>query len=323
MERVIFHCDLNSFYASVELLDHPDRRELPAAVCGDPPQPPRHHPGQERAGQGPAASRPPRPSGRHSAKCPDLVLLPPHRDRYRPLFPDHQRRSTADCTDRVEPFGIDESWLDVTGILAPLRPGDPGDLADRLRAQVRRGHRPHRLGGGELQQGLRKAGQRLQKAGRHHRHLPGKLAGRIVWPLPVADLLVCGQRGRPQPLLQYGIRTIGHLAACPRSTLESLMGKLGGQLSDYANGLDTAPVRARQDAEPVESVGNGITFPQNLTTRQQVYSGIAVLADTVATRLGGRGCTPAASPLASGVRLGEATAPARRRCPPPPTSSGT
>ena len=75
------------------------------------------------------------------------------------------------------------------------------------------------------------------------------------------------------------------LAACKKETLETLMGKMGTQLYEYANGLDSAPVRARLDAEPVKSVGNGTTFPQNLTTRIQVRSGIAVLADSVATRL--------------------------------------
>lgn len=63
------------------------------------------------------------------------------------------------------------------------------------------------------------------------------------------------------------------------------MGKLGGQLYEYANGLDTDPVRSRYEAEPVKSVGNGTTFPQNLTTRVQLQTGIAMLSDSVATRL--------------------------------------
>ena len=106
----------------------------------------------------------------------------------------------------------------------------------------------------------------------------------IVWPLPVGDLLYVG--GAAQKLLgQYGVKTIGQLAACKKETLETLMGKMGTQLYEYANGLDSAPVRARLDTEPVKSVGNGTTFPQNLTTRIQVRSGIAVLADSVATRL--------------------------------------
>ena len=106
----------------------------------------------------------------------------------------------------------------------------------------------------------------------------------IVWPLPVGALLYVG--GAAQKLLaQFGIRTIGELAACKKEALETMMGKMGTQLHDYANGLDADPVRSRYDAEMVKSVGNGTTFPQNLTTRAQVRGGIAVLTDSVATRL--------------------------------------
>lgn len=81
------------------------------------------------------------------------------------------------------------------------------------------------------------------------------------------------------------MKTIGELAACKRDALETLMGKMGVQLHDYANGLDTDPVRSRYEPEMVKSVGNGTTFPKNLTTAEQVRGGVAVLADSVATRL--------------------------------------
>ena len=106
----------------------------------------------------------------------------------------------------------------------------------------------------------------------------------LVWPLPVGALLYVGGAAR-KLLRQYGVETIGQLAACRPEMLEALLGKMGLQLYDYANGQDGSPVRSRYDAEPVKSVGNGTTFPQNLTTQAQVRSGIAVLADSVATRL--------------------------------------
>ena len=83
----------------------------------------------------------------------------------------------------------------------------------------------------------------------------------LVWPLPVGDMLYVGSAAK-KLLGQYGVRTIGELAACPRGMLEELMGKLGGQLHDYANGLDGEPVRSRRQPEPVKSVGNGTTFPK-------------------------------------------------------------
>ena len=105
-----------------------------------------------------------------------------------------------------------------------------------------------------------------------------------MWPLPVGALLYVGGAAR-KLLGQYHVETIGQLAACKPEMLETLLGKMGLQLSQYANGLDDAPVRSRYDAEPVKSVGNGTTFPQNLTTLAQVQTGVAVLADSVATRL--------------------------------------
>ena len=112
MERVIFHCDLNSFYASVELLDHPELRHLPVAVCGDP---------ESRHGIILAKNEPAKRFQVQTAetiwqakrKCPDLVLLPAHHRVYRE-FSRRINRMYQDYTDLVEPFGIDESWLDVS-----------------------------------------------------------------------------------------------------------------------------------------------------------------------------------------------------------------
>ena len=107
---------------------------------------------------------------------------------------------------------------------------------------------------------------------------------RIVWPLPVGDLLGLG-RSTQKLLRQYGVETIGQLAAFPRETLEALMGKRGAQLHDYANGQENSPVHPQHEAEPVKSVGNGTTFPTNLTRWEQVRAGLSALADSVAGRL--------------------------------------
>ena len=134
MDRVIFHCDCNSFYASVELLSHPDLRAKPVAVCGDP---------QSRHGIILAKNEPAKACGVKTAetiwqarrKCPDLILLPAHHHLYR----EYSRRVNTiyeRFTDLVEPFGIDESWLDVTGTLH-LFGSDAVALADRIRDTVR------------------------------------------------------------------------------------------------------------------------------------------------------------------------------------------
>ena len=106
----------------------------------------------------------------------------------------------------------------------------------------------------------------------------------IVWPLPVGDLLFVG-RAAQRTLGQYGVETIGQLAACKPEMLEQLMGKMGAQLYRYANGLDDAPVRPQHQREPVKSVGNSTTFPENLTRWEEIRSGLQLLSDSVAGRL--------------------------------------
>ena len=115
MDRVIYHCDCNSFYCSVELLSHPELKAVPTAVCGDP---------KSRHGIILAKNEPAKKYGVQTAetiwqarkKCPGLVLLPPHHG----LYHQYSRKVNGiydQYTDLVEPFGIDESWLDVTHTL--------------------------------------------------------------------------------------------------------------------------------------------------------------------------------------------------------------
>ena len=280
MDRIILHCDLNSFYASVELLSHPELREVPMAVCGDP---------SSRHGIILAKNEPAKRSGVQTAetiwqarrKCPDLVLLPPHHERYRSI--SRQVNAIYDeYSDLVEPFGIDESWLDVTHTLH-LFGGDAKVLADRLRARMKRELGLTLSVGISFNKVFAKLGSDYKKPDATT-VISRENWRELVWPLPVGALLYVGGAAR-KLLGQYGVETIGQLAACRPETLETLLGKMGLQLHDYANGLDRSPVRSRRDAEPVKSVGNGTTFPQNLTARVQVQAGISVLADSVATRL--------------------------------------
>lgn len=280
MDRVILHCDLNCFYASVELLSRPDLRDVPTAVCGDP---------SSRHGIILAKNEPAKKCGVQTAetiwqakkKCPDLVLLPPHHDLYR-AYSQKVNAIYDEYTDLVEPFGIDESWLDVTHTLH-LFGGDPKSLADVLRTRMKQELGLTLSVGVSFNKVFAKLGSDYKKPDATT-VISRENWQKIVWPLPVGDLLYVG--GAAQKLLkQYGVETIGQLAACDPGMLETLMGKLGFQLYEYANGLSQEPVRSRYDAEPVKSVGNGTTFPKNLTTRAEVQTGVAMLADSVAMRL--------------------------------------
>ena len=279
-ERVILHCDLNCFFASVELLRYPALRDVPVAVCGDP---------ESRHGIVLAKNEAAKQLGVKTAetiwqarqKAPHLITLPPHHGLYR----EYSRKVNAiygQYTDLVEPFGIDESWLDITNSMH-LFGGDGNAIADQLRERLR-----EELGltisvGVSFNKIFAKLGSDYKKPDATTVIDRGNWQA-IVWPLPVGDLLGVG-RSTQKLLRQYGVETIGQLAAFPRQTLETLLGKHGTQLHDYANGLENSPVRPQHEAEPVKSVGNGTTFPRNLTRWEEVRSGLAVLSDSVAGRL--------------------------------------
>ena len=279
-ERVILHCDLNCFFASVELLSYPALRDVPVAVCGDP---------ESRHGIVLAKNEAAKQLGVKTAetiwqarqKAPHLITLPPHHS----LYKEYSRKVNAiygQYTDLVEPFGIDESWLDITGSMH-LFGGDGRVIADQLRQRLR-----EELGltisvGVSFNKIFAKLGSDYKKPDATT-VIDQDNWKDIVWPLPVGDLLGVGHSTR-KLLHQYGVETIGQLAEFPRQNLETLLGKHGAQLHDYANGLESSPVRPQHEAEPVKSVGNGTTFPRNLTRWEEVRSGLAVLSDSVAGRL--------------------------------------
>ncbi len=280
MDRIILHCDCNCFYASCELLGHPELAGVPVAVCGDP---------TERHGIILAKNEPAKRCGVKTAetiyaakkKCPDLVLLPPHHA----LYAAYSKKINAiygEYTDLVEPFGIDESWLDVTHSLH-LFGGDARALADTLRERIRR-----ELGltisvGVSFNKVFAKLGSDYKKPDATT-VISRENWREIVSPLPVGDLLFVG-RSAQEILARCGVRTIGELGRCSEEMLETLMGKLGSQLYRYANGLDNAPVRGERDREPVKSVGNSTTFRRDLTRWDEVQRGISLLSDSVAMRL--------------------------------------
>ena len=268
-DRVILHCDLNCFFASVELLSHPDLRDIPTAVCGDP---------ASRHGIILAKNEAAKRMGVQTA---ETVWLPAHHEKYR-AFSRQVNQLYQQYTDLVEPFGIDESWLDVTGSLH-LFGGDARQLADDIRARLRQELRLTISVGVSFNKVFAKLGSDYKKPDATT-VISRENWRDMGWPLPVGDLLFVGRAAR-RTLSQFGVETIGQLAACKPELLEQLMGKAGLQLYRYANGLDDAPVRPQHEQEPVKSVGNSTTFPENLTRWEQVRGGLQMLCDSVAARL--------------------------------------
>jgi len=279
-DRVIYHIDCNSFYASVEELFHPEYKKVPMAVCGNP---------EARRGIILAKNELAKSFGVKTAetiwqarrKCPDLVLCPPRHDLYR-VYCEKLNSIYEQYTSQVERFGIDESYLDVTGSLH-LFGGDPVALAHQIRQRVTRETGLTVSVGVSWCKVFAKLGSDFKK--------PDAVSvisrdnyKQIVWPMPVGNLLFVG-RQTEQRLRQLGIKTIGELAHTDPELLRQCFGKMGDQLHCYANGLDDSPVMEAGQKEDVQSVGHGITFSRDLVSLDDIRTSVAALSDRVASRL--------------------------------------
>ena len=279
MDRVILHCDMNGFFASVELLSHPELANVPMAVCGNP---------ENRHGIILAKNELAKKAGVVTAqtlwqarkKCPDLQVVPPHHDKYK-----HYSRLINEIygrfTDMVEPFSIDESWLDVTASRRLF--GDGKYIADIIRKTVREELGLTLSAGVSFNKIFAKMGSEYKKPDATT-VISRDNYKKILWPMPVSEMFFVGG-ATAQKLNKAGIMTIGQLAQTERALLENMLGKHGSQLYDYANGLDDSPVCRQCEKQKIKSVGNGITFKRNLTGTEDIKTAAMNLADTVAARL--------------------------------------
>lgn len=213
-------------------------------------------------------------------KCPELVLVKAHHDEYQ----EYSRRVNKiyeQYTDLVEPFGIDESWLDVTGSLNLF--GSGFAIAEQLRKRIWEEVGVTISVGVSFNKVFAKLGSDYRKP--NATTLISRENFRdIVWPLPASDMLYVGRAARAA-LEQMKVHTIGELARFDPGVLAQKLGKMGQTIYDYANGLDTSPVRSIYDREPVKSVGNGMTFRRDLTGWDDIRLGVYTLADEIAARM--------------------------------------
>jgi len=279
MDRTILHCDCNGFYASVEMLFAPELRQVPMAVCGNP---------KNRHGIILAKNELAKSFGIQTAetvwqamqKCPELTLVLPRRDAYS-RYSRLVNEIYQEYTDRVEPFSIDESWLDVTG--SRLLFGDGKTIADTLRERVKK-----ELGltisvGVSFNKFFAKMGSDYKKPDATTL-ITRENYKALLYPLPVSDMIFVG-KATEKLLKKFGIRTIGDFAGCSRRFVERQLGKSGLALLDYANGIDNTPVRLISDRPKAKSVGHSITFRRDLLGIEDVKTGVLALADEVAARL--------------------------------------
>ena len=279
-ERVVLHCDCNGFFASVETLLEPSLANVPMVVTGDP---------ESRHGIILAKNERAKKYGIQTAetiwqakqKCPDLVCVLPHHDMYGKI----SKRVNAiylDYTDLVDPFGIDESFLDVTGSLRLFKKS-PRELADEIRERVKREIGITISVGVSFCRVFAKLGSDYKKPDATT-VIDRDNYKDIAYPLPVSAMLFAGKR-TTETLAKMGIFTIGDLAAAERRAIVDRLGEAGDTLWRYASGLDEEPVHTYWDRPAPKSVGNGMTFRRDIAGADEIRAGVMAMADLVAARL--------------------------------------
>ncbi|SER78616.1 DNA polymerase IV [Psychrobacillus sp. OK032] len=275
--RIIFHLDMNSFYASVEQAHDPSLKGKAIAVAGDPKQ---------RRGILVTCSYEARAKGVYTTmsvweakrKCPELILLPPNFERYRAAS-----KAMFDIlrsyTPLVEPVSIDEGYMDVSDVEMGL---DAVAFAESIQQRIIReldlpssiGIAPNKF--------LAKTASNMKKP-MGITVLRKREVAEKLWPLPVIEMHGVGE-STSKKFAEFGIHTIGDLANAAPSLLKEKLGKIGVRLSERANGIDNRAV----DPESVfdtKSVGNSTTLPYDVTDVEEIEKVLRLLSKKVASRL--------------------------------------
>lgn len=278
-DRVILHCDLNNFFASVSLLSNPTLYDMPVAVCGSE---------KERHGIVLAKNETAKKYGVKTAeaiweaksKCPELVILSPDYKKYSE-YSRRAREVYERYTDLIEPFGIDECWLDVTG--SALLFGTGEEIAERIRRDIKR-----ELGitvsvGVSFTKIFAKLGSDMKKPDAVT-VISRENYKQKVLSLPAEEMLFVGKNTAVK-LNESGIFTIGDLARCDESFLKRKLGKSGVQLKHYAMGEDDSPVTPPSDDDLPKSVGRSVTPDHDITSREEVWKIFLELAEDICSSL--------------------------------------
>lgn len=286
---IVFHVDANSAYLSwtaASLLEqgkHTDIRRIPAVIAGNP---------ESRHGIILAKSIPAKKCGISTGetlfdarkKCPALEVYPPDYDLYL-LCSNAMYEILLQYTSQVQRYSIDECFCDMTQVRRarenPVRVAT--EIKDRIKQEL--GFTVN-VGIGENKLCAKMAGE-LKKPDMVHtiwkEEIPDKL-----WPLPVRELFMVG-RASEQKLAALGIKTIGRLAKADRNLLKTVLKSHGLLIHDYANGIDDSEVTLNEDIVQ-KGLGNGLTYPYDLKSREKIRIELLALCERVGMRLRKMGC---------------------------------
>ena len=279
MERAILHIDMNNCFASIEIKLNPKLKNLPIAVSGS---------SSERHGIVLAKSEEAKKFGVKTAetiwqarrKCPELILVKPHYDEYK----KHSlwaRDIYYSYTNQVEPFGLDEAWLDITGSQKLF--GTPMEIAEKIRKQIK-----NELGitvsiGLSYNKIFAKLGSDISAPDAITKISKDNFKDK-VWPLEADRMIGIGKSAKSK-LNEHGIYTLGDIANSNREFLVSILGSSGEKAWYNANGLEDSEVLDFNSREPIKSIGHGTTLVKNLENEYEVHQVFQRLALKVGARL--------------------------------------
>lgn len=282
MNRIILHSDINCFYASVEHLKHPEYNGKPLAVGGNP---------EKRHGIILTADYLTRKYGVRTGMtlwqakklCPDIIIVEPNMQLYKE-YSAMAHSIYSDYTDLIEPYGIDESWLDVSALCPDGSAGE--EIAQEINRRMKKELGITNSVGVSWNKVFAKLGSDYKKPDAITVFMPEHMD--IIRKIPVQDLLYVGANNRKR-LNDIGIFNIGHLADAPEDILVSRLGKMGITFKRYAMGLDEEPVMPDNYQREVKSIGNSTTTAVNLKDNEDAKRVFYELAEYVAYRMKKKG----------------------------------
>lgn len=277
--RIVLHSDLNNFYATVECLLDPSLDGYPVVVCGRT---------EDRHGIVLAKNMIAKKAGVKTGMvlfkarelCPNLKCVVARHDMYI-KYSKAVKKIYAEYSDRVESFGIDEAWIDLSGIAKSYEGAER--IANEIRKRIKTEIGLTVSIGVSFNKVFAKLGSDLKKPDAVT-VITEKDYKTKLWNLPVEDLLYVG-RSTKEKLNLLAIKTIGDLARFDKNIIVSRLGKWGEVLHGYANGEDYSEVRKYIEHEEIKSVGNSVTYYKDMTSEDEVEALMLLLAESVASRM--------------------------------------
>ncbi|MGN1121896.1 MAG: DNA polymerase IV [Eubacteriales bacterium] len=279
--RVVLHSDLNNFFASVECLKHKALAAYPIAVCGNQ---------EERHGIVLAKNNLAKAQGVKTGQviwqakhlCPKLIVLEPHYEEYL-YYSQKIRKIYARYSDRVEPFGMDEAWLELTGVRGVFTLQDGVKTANRLRKEIYEETGLTVSVGVSDNKTFSKLASDYKKPDAVTVFGPGQYLSTVAG-LPIGEMMFAG-RSTQKRLHQFAVETIGDAAHKDLPFFRSVLGKNGENLYRCACGYDSSPVQSADAEDFIKSIGNSATAPRDIGGEQDVKIMIYALCDKVCARL--------------------------------------